>query len=226
MHIGRTALAALGVANGVHSLAPIGLCFKQANAIIEKHKADLAAGRPESAQLVPQVKVWAGPTQCGTGGSGNWGWLDLGQGTGSASALGDLITSGADPGALTLDPTTNPPSYPIGGVPGNKANSAHTRTAVQTIMDTTQTLPVYSAVTDNGGNAVYTVYGFLSVKLCGFDKTTRGDCYDLAVPMGNNDLQIRYVDFTPAGDFGKLCDIGSSCAFNGYVTKLLAPPNP
>lgn len=221
LHIDRTALAALGVANGVHGLAPIGLCVNQANAIIAQHAADLAAGLPESAQLIAPDKVWAGATaQCGTGGAGNWGWLDLGQGTGSANALGDFITSGADSGALTLDTTTTPPSYQIGGVPGNKANNANTKAAMLSIMDTTQSFPVYSLVTASGGNAVYTVIGFLSLKLCGFG-TVHGACYDPAVPLGNNDLQIRYVDFTLAGNFSKLCDIGTICAFNGYVTKLL-----
>jgi Flp pilus assembly protein TadG len=226
LHIDRTALAALGVGNGVHGLMPIGLCFNQADAIIAQHEADVAANLPESAQLVSQTKVWAGATaQCGTGGAGNWGWLDLGQGTSSAKALGDLITSGADTGALTLNTTTTPPSYSVPSVPGDKANNANTKAAMLSIMDTTQTFLVYSLVTGSG-NVVYTVYGFLSVKLCGFDINTLGKCYDPTVPMGANDLQIRYVDFTPAGNFGQLCEIGSSCAFNGYITKLLAPPSP
>jgi len=228
-HIDRTALAAMGVGNGVHGLTPLGLCQNQANAIIKQHDADVVNyPRPlggvgfESAQLISQTKVWADATsQCGDGGAGNWGWLDLGQGSNSANALGDLITSGVDPGALTLDTTD---TYQIGGVPGNKANSQNTRNAMLSIMDTTITLPVYSLVTNPGGTAVYTVYGFLSVKLCGFG-TIHGTCYDNSMTLGSDDLQVSYVDFTPAGKFGKLCDIGSRCAFNGYVTKLLAPPS-
>lgn len=220
MHIDRTAVAALGVVNEVRGLSPIALCTNQANAIVAAHVADAAVPRADRAQLVAAQKVWGSGSQCGAAdGSGNWGWLDFGQGNGE-SALGAMITSSYS-GTLTLNPTA-PPSYSMDGTPGNRANGNPVHGGMSTIMDKTVTFPVYSTVTGNGANAHYTVIGFLSVKLCGYDITTRGACYDDTVPMASNDMQIRYVDYTPSGQLGKLCDIGAPCAYNAYVTKLLS----
>ena len=221
MHIDRTAVAALGVANGVSGLEPIGLCTNQATAIIKQHAADAFTATPDRAQLTQETKVWGGGAQCdGGGGSGNWGWLKFpGMGNGSGE-LGDMIISGYG-GHLTLDTTKNPPSYQVGAVPGNRGNNAHTHDAMQKIMDKTVTFPVYSTVTGNGNNTTYTVVGFLSLKMCGYDQTIRGTCYDPTVPMGSNDMQIRYIDYAPAGQLSKFCGIGATCAFNAYVTKLL-----
>jgi hypothetical protein len=71
----------------------------------------------------------------------------------------------------------------------------------------------------------YTVSGFLTVQLCGFDSNIEGACFDPTVPMGDNEMQVRFVSYTTAGnlDGNNLCAIGdSSCAFDSYVTKLVS----
>lgn len=223
MQINRSAVAALGVGNSVVGLAPIGLCFNQALAIINQHNADLITSTPDRAQLVSPDKVWGAGSQCDGGGAGNWGWLTFpGQGNGSGD-LGDMIAAGY-PGAITLAATT-PPSVALDGVPGNRGANAHTHDAMQTIMGTTQTFPVYNTITGNGANTSFNVIGFLSVKMCGYDVTIRdASCYDPTVPMTNDSMQVRYVDYTPAAQLSTRCDIGADCAFNAYVTKLLANP--
>ena len=222
MQIGRQAVSALGVINRVSGLEPIGQCTRQAQAIIATHVVDSGSVPPQRdrAQLIRETKVWGGGAQCdGGGGSGNWGWLTFpGQGNGS-NDLGDMIAT-AYSGTVTLAPGS-PPSYTMDGVPGNRGNNAHTHSAMQTIMDKSVTLPVYDTVTGNGSNVTYKVTGFLSVQMCGYDVTIRGICYDPAVPMGADDMQVRYVDYIPAGELGKLCAIGDPCANDAYVYKLL-----
>jgi Flp pilus assembly protein TadG len=221
-NVSQTAVAALGVANGVSGLAPIAMCTNQAQAIITQHLADVAASKPDSAQLVPLDKVWGSGATCdGGGGSGNWGWLNFGEGV-STPDLVDYIT-GTYTTTLTLDSTTSPASYKMDGTPGNKGNSVLVGDAMQTIMDTIITLPVYSSVTGSGANTAYRVIGFLSVKMCGFDNKEFGKCYDpaSAVAMHGNDMQVRYAGYTESGDIGGVCAIGSSCSFNAYVPKLV-----
>ena len=220
MHIKGEAVAALGVINGVTGLMPIAVCTNEAQAIIAQHVADKAAGRADGAQLVPLDKVWGSGASCdGGGGTGNWGWLNFGKGV----SVPDLVAyiTGAYPFTLTL------PVPPIDGTPGDKGNSNNVVDAMQTVMDKIVNLPVYSTVSGNGANTEYSIIGFLSVKLCGFrsnSKQTVGTCYNTTTPgvqLVKNDMQVRYVDYTPVGQIGEVCLIGSSCASNTYVTKLL-----
>jgi Flp pilus assembly protein TadG len=224
--ISRQAVAVMGVVDTVSGLSPFAVCTNQAQAIIAKHLLDVAASKPDSAQLVSITKVWGSGTCDGGGGSGNWGWLDFGQGKGD-SALGGELTTGDTFGPLTLDTSTTPPSYSISGTPGNKGNGKPVVDGMQTIMDNTITIPVYSTVTGNGANAQYTVIGFMTLQMCGYmanSKSALGKCYDSTTPgvqLAGDDMQIRYLSYTAAGQVGTACAIGSTCAFNSYVTKLV-----
>ena len=222
--ISREAVTALGVVNKVTGLAPIAICTNQAQAIIDKHVADLAAGVVgESAQLVPLDKVWGGGASCdGGGGSGNWGWLNFGKGV----SVPDLVAyiTGTYTTTLTLDSSTTPASYMMDGTPGNKGNAGPVGTAMGTIMNSVITLPVYDSVAGHGANTTYNVIGFLSVKLCGYDNKQFGACWDSspAVKMTGNDLQVRFSSYTPTGGLEPpVCGIGEACSFDAYVTKLL-----
>lgn len=222
MNVSGTAVAALGVANQVRGLSPLALCSNQAQVIMDAHVVDAAANKSDRAMLVAPDKVWKSGNDCDAGGSGNWGWLDFGQGNG-ADALGDMIIAGYN-GTITLDTSKTPASFQAAAVPGNKGSNSHTHNAMQTIMDKVVTYPVYSKVTGNGNNTEYTVIGFMSVQMCGYDKTIKGSCHDPAVPMAGDDLQVRFANYTPAGQMGTgvgACAIGGACAFNAYVTKLL-----
>ena len=103
----RTSVADLGVRNNPSGVMPIGLCQYQANTIINHAASDALAGLPHRTELITLSKVWTGNQTCdGVDGSGNWGWLDLGQGNG-ANALGDLIAAGGTTAEVTV--TGNPP---------------------------------------------------------------------------------------------------------------------
>jgi Flp pilus assembly protein TadG len=212
MNLTRQATAALGVIKGVPNVLPIALCINQAQGIIA-HKV--------GAQEVPLNKVWPSATsQCGTGGAGNWGWLDLGYGV-TPGDLADYV-NGLHPYTLT------PPVPPMDGASGDKGNANAVADAMQTIMDKNVLLPVYSTVTGGGNNAVYTIVGFIAVQICGYmsnNKQALGSCYDSTTPgvqLTGTDMQLRYSSYTPVGEIGEVCKLGSLCAENAYLTKLLS----
>jgi hypothetical protein len=196
---------------------PIGLCKLQAQKIVDDAALDLNAGAPYRAELISLSKVWSGNTCDGAGGSGNWGWLDLGQGNGN-SALATMITTGS---TSTYTLTGSPPAYAMNGTPGNKGNSSGVHTAMSEIMDKPIIMPVYSTYIGNGSNASYSVTGFITVKMCGYDKTTKGSCYDSSVPMTGDDMQVRFVSYSTAGQLGTVSGLGDSDAFDSYVTGLI-----
>lgn len=228
MNVGRQAVAIMGVGNQVGGLEPLALCTDQAKAII----ASVTVGTPPTypVQKVSLSKVWGGTSLCGdsAGGAGNWGWLQFpGQGTGEKE-LGDMITSGYS-GTLTLDTSATPPSYTIGGTPGNKANGTPVQNGLKAIMDTPVTFPIYGSGTidKSGNNATYKVIGFLSVKVCGYNsgsKLVQGACYDSspALALTGDDMQVQYVNYIDADKIKLTCAIGDpTCAFNSYMTTLV-----
>ena len=218
--VDRRSQAAMGVAYKVANFRPIGLCTYQAQDIVAHATADAAAGVPYRGELISLSKIWNGSQTCdGGGGSGNWGWLDCGQGNG-ASALGAVLATGC-PGSLALNTATTPPSVLISGSPGNAASNTPVHDGMAAIMDQVVEFPVYDTYTGNGSGVDYRVIGFLSLKMCGYDITTRGACYDSTQPMSSNDLQVRYADYHPLGSLGGTCTIGSPCAYNSLVTKLV-----
>jgi hypothetical protein len=100
-------------------------------------------------------------------------------------------------------------------------------------MDQVRVLPVFSSVTGNGANATYTIVGFLSVQICGYESNSKrqtGTCYlngvdpvsKLDVTLTPDSLQVVYSGFTPAEAFNPNCSIGdTTCAFNAYRTGLI-----
>jgi len=90
------------------------------------------------------------------------------------------------------------------------------------VMDKTVLMPVYDTYSGNGSNASYNITGFISLKLCGYDKTEKGACYDSSVPMTGDDMQVRFVSFSPiSGDISTVCGIAQACAYDNYVIGLV-----
>jgi hypothetical protein len=90
-------------------------------------------------------------------------------------------------------------------------------------MDDKVTMPVYDEYDEDksGQNATYNIVGFLTVQLCGYDQgSRRGACFDASTPGFPNDLQVRYVDYSPVGSIGDICGLADPCAFNSYITAL------
>jgi Flp pilus assembly protein TadG len=216
--VSAASVADLAVVNQVTGVEPFGLCRYQAQAIIDDAAADLAANKPYRAEPVSLTKVWSGNQTCdGSGGSGNWGWIDLGQGLGE-SALGQAIKTGS---STPLTVSGSPPSLTLTGTPGNRANGNPVHDGMAAIMDKKIVLPIYGNYTGNGANITYTVSGFLTVQMCGYDKTIKGTCYDPLVPMTGDDMQVRFVSYAPVGKLDSVCGLGdTSCSFDSFSTGL------
>jgi hypothetical protein len=233
--VSRDAAAALGAASSIVGWRPIGVCADQAQQIVKNAAIDRAAGSSTYRhELVTIDRTWKDGNPCGEA-SGNWGWLDCG-GNGEPN-LADKLRNGC-PQPLTLDTSTTPASYTITGTPGNKGNGTPVQNAMSAIMDTVVALPVYSTVSSSGNNATFTVVGFLSVRMCGYEgngrnqEATPGNCYVTTDPLVSNilnnvviqpnSMQVQYVNYTPVGEYSPTCAIGDlSCAFNVYLTNLI-----
>ncbi len=222
MDVNRTSAAGLGAEQDVTGVEPLGICFWQAQQI--KAAAE-AAGQDASgnypAQLVTLSKIWQGDHDCsGDGGAGNWGWLDLGQGNGD-SALGAMLASGFS-GSLTFNGSSfTIDGNPMTGSPGNKGNGNPVDLGMKAIMDKAVWLPVYDKYSGNGSNATYNIVDFISVKICGYDNSVFGGCYDPSVPMHGNDLQVRYLGWATPGEIAPSGVLGDPNSFNAYATKLV-----
>ena len=222
--VDRVAQAALGVANSVTGVRPFGVCTWQAQQIVanaEAAKAAKAAKQQYPAEVVSPDKVWKDSSgnnrSCdGSGGSGNWGWLDLGQGNG-AKDLGDLIENGS-----STPMTVSGSGLKIDGTPGNKGNSKNVSDAWKAIMDSTIPLPVYDSFSGNGSNVKYHIVGFISVQICAYNKRdVKGTCDDASLSMSSDDIEVRFAGYTPVGSISDICGIGLICANDTYVTKLI-----
>lgn len=216
--VNRESAAALGTVKDVTGVRPIGICRYQA----EQLKATAPGnGGIGPAQLIALTKIWNGNQSCSSsGGAGNWGWLDLGQGDGD-SALGATIKNGFD-GKLTLSGGSfTIDGNPMTGSPGNKGNGTSVHTGMADIMDKVVWLPVYDSYSSNGSNTQYHIYAFISVQMCGYDNLDFGDCYDPDLPMQGNDMQVRYAGWATVGDINADGQIGDSGSFNAYTTKLI-----
>lgn len=213
LNINRSATADMGVTTKAGGYRPIGVCQYQAQQIITDAAAAAAAGQPYPAEIISLSKVWGGSNSCGTAGAGNWGWIDCGSGV-SASTLGAELQTGCNPPIGVGDT--------LSGAPGNKGSSTPVHTGMNTVLDTVIDLPVYDTYTLSGSNTTYHITGFLSVKVCGYDVTSQGACYDSTVPTGSNDIQVRYAAYTPIDGFlNGTCALGSSCAYNSLATSLV-----
>lgn len=219
--VNRVAKAALGVANSVTGVRPFGVCTWEAQHIVANAEAAKAAGQPYPAEVISPDKVWkdsSGNNQScdGSGGSGNWGWLDLGQGNG-AKDLGDLIKNGS-----STPMTVGGSGLNIDGTPGNKGNSNNVSDAWKAIMDSTFPLPVYDSFSGNGSSVKYHIVGFISVQVCAYNKRdVKGTCDDPSLSMTGDDIEVRFAGYTPIGSISGICGIGLTCANDTYVTRLV-----
>jgi hypothetical protein len=231
VNISRTAAAALGAVNGITGFLPIAVCTNQAQAIVANAMADVPTrSSTYRHELVSLTKVWKPGNDCGSNGSGNWGFLDC-QGNSAQSVAHGIEDGCAD--TITLDASTTPPSSVTSGTPGDKMNSGPVDDAIATIMDKVEVIPVYSSVTRSGNNASYTIVGFLSARICGVEanrKTNTGSCYlagveplsNTTVTLTSDSMQIQYVAYTPVGDLSTICGLGTiTCQFNTTRTALI-----
>lgn len=200
----RNASAALGVAQDVNGVFPLGVCNKEADAIAAEAAAASTAGLPYPTHTIDVTKVWNADCSAGSAGSGNWGWLDCGEGL-SAVAIGGYIANGCDT-SLTLQ--GSPASVTVGGAPGNKINSANVSGPFDAALGNVYALPVYDKITGHGSTTDYRIVGFIQLKMIGYDTD------------GNVDVQ--YVSDSPVGDVDSLCGIGSiTCtAYNAWSIGL------
>jgi Flp pilus assembly protein TadG len=103
-----------------------------------------------------------------TGSPGNWGTVKIGVSQNSTSTLDAQITGGITPaelaafpgGVFQLDPQTG--TLSLGGNPGI---SAGIQSAINSVIGRTFSIPIYTDVSANGNNAVYTVNAFGAVRL-------------------------------------------------------------
>ncbi|WP_157622488.1 TadE/TadG family type IV pilus assembly protein [Nostocoides sp. Soil756] len=200
----RNASAALGVAQKVNGLFPLALCDLQADAIVANATAAKTAGLPYPIEKIEGGKVWSADCSAGNNGSGNWGWLDCGDGL-NAPAIGGYIANGCK-ADLTLQGT--PPQVTINGAPGNKINSANISGPFDAVLGRTYALPVYDKITGTGATTQYRIIGFIQLKLISYTK--------------DGDLYVQYVNYSPVGDINSLCGIGSiTCnAYNAWAIGL------
>jgi hypothetical protein len=218
----RSAAAALGIAKKMNGVFPLAVCTLQADEIMA-NATTAGPPPPYPAEVIKSDKKWGDAALCAppkkNAGSGNWGWLDCGNGV-SAQDLKNYIKNGCHTSLLTLN--GSPPSSIIEGAPGNKGNANGIETELKAALDQVYAFPVYTTIGDNGSGAKYTITGFIQLKICAAAGQT-GTCYDSAKPVGDDDLQVRFVDYVPMGQINTLCGIGgASCpAFNSYVTSLI-----
>lgn len=226
LNISREAVAAMGIESTVSGLTPLALCKLQ--------YADLQL-HPGVTQYVPSTKVWPDGTFCNpgdrTGGSGNWGWLDLGAsrpGSIGASVLSARIL--AHNGMIALAG-----SAATATVYGDTGSIDSVQADMQTLLWTQSNpqlihLPVYDSVTGNGSNSTFIISGFISAQLCAFGKTDSHNplltpAAGCAIPevgfsMRNNDMQLMYKAWTPVGEWGA-CSLGNpaTCGNNPDLLK-------
>jgi Flp pilus assembly protein TadG len=204
----RSGSAALGVAGKVSGVFPLAVCYLEANTIASDATNAAAASPPQPypIETILASKVWAG-AQCSPpnhDGSGNWGWLDCGNGV-SAPGLGKSISEGCK-SDLTL--TGTPASVQADGAPGNKINSNNVQGPLDAVLGKVFAFPVYNAITGHGSGTQYTIIGFIELKILSY--TTDGD------------FKVQYVSYSPGGTIDDLCGIGGlQCTtYNAWATGL------
>lgn len=125
-------------------------------------------------------------------GSGSFGWVDYGGLENSVSALVDIINDPSLSGVWKIDDQ-------IPSMTGVKVANA-TNEALDGVIaaDGVLFFPVYKAVTDSGGNLVYTIGEFAAFKLLSYDltgnpKSITGTFVDIVVPgaVGGGPIDSR-----------------------------------
>ena len=108
------------------------------------------------------------------GSPGNWGTVKIGVSNNSTSTLGDQIRNGISASQLSawaaifpnqtirFSSSTTPPSLTLGGNPGI---SAGIKSDLDAIIGQARFVPIYTTVSGNGNNTVYTIVKFAGVRL-------------------------------------------------------------
>ncbi|WP_143056271.1 Tad domain-containing protein [Pedococcus cremeus] len=202
VHADKDGSAALGVARQVSGVFPLAICKAEADEIA--NNATLA-GSPYPIETIAVDKVWNADCSAGSNGSGNWGWLNCGDGL-SATDIGSYISNGCK-ADLTL--TGTPPTLTVNGAPGNKINSGNVAGPLSAVLGKTYAFPVYNKISGNGANTNYTIIAFIQLKLISYD--------------GDGNIKVQYVSYSPVGDINNLCGIGNiQCtAYNAWATGLV-----
>lgn len=187
----RSASAGLSGATRVGGVFPMAICDQQRDAIL----ATAAAGQPYPTVTLDSDKVWH--PGCASGkinkGSGNWGWLDCGAANNGIPTIIQHIDDGCD-----VELAGHPATVDMGGTPGNKLNAGPLLSALTGAMGKTYAFPVYDQVSAQGSNTVYTVVGFVQLKIVGLS------------PLG--DINVQYVSYSPTAEFDPGCGIGGPTA--------------
>jgi hypothetical protein len=205
----RSGSAALGVAGKVSGVFPLAVCYLEANTIATDATNAAAASPPQPypIETILASKVWGTGSPCNPphgAGSGNWGWLDCGNGV-SAPGLGKSISEGCK-SDLTLSGT--PAQALADGTPGNKINSNNVQGPLDAVLGKVFAFPVYNAISGHGSGTQYTIIGFIELKILSY--TTDGD------------FKVQYVSYSPGGTIDDLCGIGGlQCTtYNAWATGL------
>ncbi len=126
---------------------------------------------------IPELNIYpgGGGNQGGAGNGGgsikltpgNWGTVNIGVTNNSTATLGAQIRYGITPEQMAMYPDSelkldSSGELELGGNPGI---SAGIKDDLDAIIGQTRTIPLYSAVSGNGNNAVYTVVGFAGVRI-------------------------------------------------------------
>ena len=233
MQITATAVAVLGLESTVSGLTPLAICTNQQVALMGT----------TGVQYVQATKSWPSGTPCNPGsrtpGAGNWGWLDYSpphSGGIGASTLAASIR--AHNGTITLA-VVPPSTEPTAIVPGDTGVIASATDAMQDLLWKPGNpqliyLPVYGSMGDgSGSSATFNITGFITARLCAFGNVTGS--HPLFVPpagcaspegtalpdgtslrMGDGDMQLQNVDFTPVGSWGA-CSLGNPATCNNPV---------
>jgi Flp pilus assembly protein TadG len=231
-HIERTAAAAVGPAGTITGLRPFGVCQTDANA--------LEGSGVGSYGLISDSNSG---TACGQA-SGNWGTLTLpgitNNGNGQPSQCGNNLRSAilyGDCNPIAINGST----LPISGNPGFPSGNS-IDAELNAIIGLPIVLPVYSSVSGNGANTIYSTVGFITVHLCAWwsGKNSSGtvptgagaNCYNTAAAYrpvtldpSTDYLQLQYVSFIPLSEVSTICGLGgltSQCSSRPTSIQLVS----
>ncbi len=205
IHLEVEAGSAVGPAGSALGVRPFAVCKVDADALISAYQY--------ARNIVLDNKSDRG---CGKA-SGNFGLLDLDGASNGKSQLRDWVVDGYE---REINAGTT-----LEGKPGDTGGGA-LDADMQSVIGDEVILPVFDSVTDEGANARYTISGFISVEVCGFEFASKkgiGGCFDPSAtpaPDKNSYLQVRFKRFIAAGQLNLTCGLGTGCDRGARVVKL------
>ena len=157
--VASSTTAGFGLPQSLLGLRPLALC-NQSDAFLTW----VADGMPlnSSPYTIPYTKE--SPGDCGPNAPGNWGVLDLDGGSNSNRDTRDWLLNGYFGDFIDSDDV-------IPGDTGAFSNSLSTELNFLRTNHVVIDLPVYQAVSGNGSNARFTLYGFVGVTIIDFRTT-------------------------------------------------------